>query len=224
MSEFLEWVIVAFPTVIGFMQLVFPIQSPKRAHRVCVLVVCIVFSVLIWWQQRAARIEHENEFSKLPTKEDIQKLPTAGDIVKEFRRFEPSSIGSKPWGLTDEQLAKLTERVAVYAPFSAESDLITAVMGDPSSIKFAHRLAIAFRLAHWKGVENDGFGQAVFNGPIEGVIVQIRDKDDRPPGLKEFAVTLREFGIEPFGQIVPTLPRDTFHIVVGSRPSEPTRP
>ena len=218
-SHWLEWAVVAVPIIVGLMQWVIPIRDPKRSHKVSVLIGCVLFSILIWWQQNAARQEHLSEFSKLPTKDDLKRLPSASEIVREFKRIAPAGVNQTPWGLTDEQLAKLTERVSVYAPFVAErnSGLVSCVMGDQDGLKFAQRIANAFRAAHWKGT--DGVGQGVFGGVVEGVIVQIRDKDDHPPGLSEFVQTLRESGIDATGQIDTSIPHDEFHILVGSRPS-----
>lgn len=221
LARALEWAVVAVPTVIGLIQWLISIREPKRLHRNFLLVGCLLFSALIWWQQGVARQEHSREMGNLPTKEDIKKLPTASDIVKEFQRFAPGTVNETPWGMTDEQLLRLSQRVSIYASFTPDKgDLITAVLGDHDSIKFAQRLAAAFRAAHWKNVGGSGFGQAIFDGPIQGIVIQIRDKEDRPPGLSEFVSTLRESGLEPTGQITPSLPRDEFRIIVGSRPSQ----
>ena len=74
LSEWLEWAVVAVPIIVGLMQWVIPIREPKRSHRVSVLIGCILFSVLIWWQQRAARQEHSLEIANLPTREQLTKL------------------------------------------------------------------------------------------------------------------------------------------------------
>jgi hypothetical protein len=159
--------------------------------------------------------------ARLPTKDDLKRLPTASEIVGEFKRVAPAGVNQTPWGMTDEQLAKLTERISIYAPFSSErGGTVTAVLGDADSLKFAERLAAAFKAAHWKGFQGTGFAQAVFNKPVEGIIINLRDKEDQPAGLSEFVQTLRESGIEPTGNINPEVPKDDFWITVGSRPSK----
>ena len=85
LARALEWAVIAVPTVIGLVQWLISIKKPKRFHRTLVLVGCIVFSAMIWWQQGVARVEHSQEMGNLPTKEDIKKLPTAADIVRNFK-------------------------------------------------------------------------------------------------------------------------------------------
>lgn len=201
------------------MQWVFPIAEPTQKHRRIVAAICVCLSALIWWQQQAARQEHVRELGNLTTKDDLKKLPTASEIVGEFKRVAPAGVNQKPWGLTDEQLAKLTERISIYAAFSPEKgDLITAVMGDTDSMRFGSRLAIAFTNAHWKGFKGGDISQAMYSQPFEGVVFHIRDKGDRPPGLEEIIQTFKEAGIPVSGYIDPQAPKDEFRINNGLRP------
>jgi class 3 adenylate cyclase len=130
-------------------------------------------------------------------------------------------VNQLSWGMTDDQLLTLSRRLSPFASSSPKKgDLITAVLGDQDSVKFAQRLVGAFRAAHWDGVGGSGFGQAIFNGPVQGIVIQLHAADDRPPGLNEFVTTLRESGIEPTAQLLPeSVPPNEFRIVVGSRPS-----
>jgi hypothetical protein len=221
LREVLEWAVIAIPVVVGFAQWVIPIRQPKRSHRLAVFIGCALFSVLIGWQQHIARQEHLSEMAKLPTKDDLKRLPTASEIVTEFKRIAPAAINQSPWGMTDEQLTRLTERISIYAPFSSErAGSITAVVGATDSLKFAERLAAAFKAAHWKGFQSTDVAQGVFTQPVEGIIINLRDENDQPAGLSEFVQTLRESGIEPKGNIDPAVPKDEFWITVGSRPSK----
>jgi hypothetical protein len=151
LSQWLEWAVVAVPIIVGLMQWVIPIKEPKPSHRLSVFIGCILFSVLIWCQQHAARQEHLKEFAKLPTKDDIKKLPSVSQIIDEFKRIAPAGVNQSPWGMTDEQLSTLTDRISIYAAFTSDQKgpLITCVVGDQDGFKFGERLASAFRAAHW---------------------------------------------------------------------------
>ena len=216
LSRILDWAVVWLPAIAGLVAWVSPVKEPTKKHKRLVAVGCVAFSIVLFFQQQFSRKEHEREFKNLPTKTDIAKLPSASDIVKEFKNSVPGIREKSIWGLTDAQLAKLTERESIYSSFSSGQNLINAVMGDPDSIKFADKLAEAFRAAHWTGV--DGYSQGVFTKPVQGIFLQVRDQNDKPPGFFELIQTLREAGIAPKGEIDPNIPKDEFRITVGSRP------
>jgi len=119
------------------------------------------------------------------------------------------------WGMNDERLQLLAHRMKVFASKDERGDLITAVMGDPDSMRFSSKLAGAFKKAGWKV---DGFGQAVFTNFISGVIIKLHSKESEPAGLYTLLALLRQSGIEPVGEIDQQVPEDHFRIIVGSRP------
>ena len=90
-------------------------------------------------------------------------------------------------------------------------------MGDARSYKFATNLVRAFRAAGWN-LPGEGFIQAIYPKPIEGIIIQVRSKDEIPAALQEFSSLLHESGIKPIGEIKDDLPNNTFRIIVGSMP------
>jgi hypothetical protein len=219
LSKWLEWAVVIIPVIAGFMAWVFPIQQATGRHRFFLFVGYAVFSALIYWQQQEARQEHLTEFRKLATKDDLKKIPSVSEIVGEFKRIAPAGVNQSPWGMTDAQLSKLTERISIFATFTSDrkASLISCVLGDQDALKFGERLTAAFRAAHWN--MPDGVNQIVLSGSVQGIIIQLRDKEDHPPGLSELIQTLRESGIEPTAQIDPSIPHDEFHIIIGNRPS-----
>lgn len=210
LSKSLELAVVAIPTIVGFMAWVLPIQQATWIHRLILFIGCVLFSVLIYWQQSLARKERAGEFEKLP-----------GKIASEVVKIMPKGLAQvqSRWGLSDEQLALLSRRVAPYAPAKERGDLITCSLGDPSTTRFASGLVAAFRNGGWK-LPGSGFNQAVFGAPIEGVFVKLHSKDDHVPALTEFVSTLREAGIEPRGEIDESIPAGDFQIVVGAKPEQ----
>jgi hypothetical protein len=123
------------------------------------------------------------------------------------------------WGLTEDQLKALAMRMKFYAdPNRDRGDLITCVLGDPVSTRFATQLVTTFRAAGWN-LPGSGFNQAVFSGSVEGIVVRVHSAEVRPAALLEFVRTMREFGIEPVGQIDEKISPDDFQIIVGSKPN-----
>jgi hypothetical protein len=211
LSKLLEWIVVAIPVIVGFVAWVFPIQHARATHRLSLFVGCVIFSGLIYWQQSSARRERSTEFEKPPGK-------IASEVVKIMPKDSANAKTSR-WGLTADQLALLSRRVAAYAPAKDRGDLITCSLGDPSATKFAAGLVAAFRNAGWK-LPGSGYNQAVFGAPIEGIFVKLHAEDDRVNALSEFVATLREAGIEPKGEIDGNIPAGEFQIVVGAKPEE----
>ena len=131
----------------------------------------------------------------------------------------PVTVNTPPQlcGLPQGQLVVLSERLAKHATDEVKRVLITCVLGDPESAKFASDLVLAFRNAGWS-LPGTGLAQAVFASPISGIRVQLAAKDANPPGLSDLVVTLREAGIEPVGEVMSSVNPNEFKILVGSRP------
>ncbi|HEV1995170.1 MAG TPA: hypothetical protein VGR03_12645 [Candidatus Acidoferrum sp.] len=128
-----------------------------------------------------------------------------------------SMLAGQRWGLNAEQLVSLARRMTPYAPEKERGDLITCILGDPDSIKFATSLVAALRSAGWK-LPGSGFGQAVFSGDVEGVVIKLNSTADKPPGLFDFVTSLREAGINPVGLVDPKVPPNEFQIIIGRKP------
>lgn len=126
--------------------------------------------------------------------------------------------GNGHWGLNDEQLSLLSRRLAPFAQQKDRGDLITCVLGDSASTRFAVNLVAAFRKAGWN-LPGSGYNQSIFSGVVEGIILKVNSKDAKPLGLLEFVMTMREAGIEPVGEIDTSIPPENFRIVVGLKPS-----
>src|SRR4051794_23785877 len=110
MVAILDWLVVVLPTVGGIVMVVFPVRKPTIAYRVIVLATCAILSALIWWQQSVARQQQSGEFEKLPAK-----------IADEVVKILPKGSGgqsSSTWGLTNQQLALLSQRMKPYASSS----------------------------------------------------------------------------------------------------------
>lgn len=126
-------------------------------------------------------------------------------------------IAREKWGIDNEHLAILSQRESKYASQRDRGDLITCILGDPDSTRFAQTLVAVFRAANWH-LTGSGLNQAIFGGVVEGVIVKLHSKDSSPPGLAEFVITMRESGIEPKGEIDEKIPPEEFQIIIGRKP------
>lgn len=80
LDSVLDWAIVAIPALAGLAAWFVPVKESTKIHKTILLLGCIVFSGLIYFQQDRARASHFREFSNLVTKTDVSKLPTVGDI------------------------------------------------------------------------------------------------------------------------------------------------
>ncbi len=142
---------------------------------------------------------------------------TGPEVSKELGDIK-NLLQQQHWGLNAEQLLALSRKMAPFAKLEERGDLITCVLGDPDSTRFATSLVAVFRAAGWK-LPGSGFNQAVFSGTVEGVIIQLHSKEDKAFGLLEFVTSLREAGITPVGQIDDSVPSGEFRIVIGRRPT-----
>ena len=126
--------------------------------------------------------------------------------------------GPKPWGFGRDGLEKLTARMKMLPPPKpiAGHDILTAAMGDPDSMRFAGDLVFALRAAGWD-LPGSGMSQAVFSGPVEGVVFVVPSKDITTT-MNAFFQLLNQEGIPSHAELDATLPAGTFRIVIGSRP------
>jgi len=157
--------------------------------------------------------------AELPEESPVPRVPaneSMGEISRGLADLRSLLIGQR-WGLTAEQLITLSKRLSLYAMPKARGDLITCVLGDPDSTKFALSLVSAFRSAGWN-LPGSGYNQAVFSGNPIGVIVKLNSRESKPAGLSEFVATLKESGIEPTGEVDSGVPSDEFQIILGRRP------
>lgn len=132
-------------------------------------------------------------------------------------------LGSQQWGLTADQLVRLSRAVSPYAStvngWSGGGDLITSILGNPDSNKFATALIAALRTANWN-LPGGGMSLAVFTGTPEGIIFVLHSKEDADmPVLKAFAGLLKESGIPFHGEIREDVPSGQFRIIVGAKPN-----
>lgn len=142
-----------------------------------------------------------------------QKPDNVAKGIEELKEL----IKGQSWGLTADQLTLLSRRMAPYATSRDRADLITSILGDSDSAKFAISLVAAFRASGWK-LSGSGFSQAMYSGNPVGIIIQLHSRDSSPRALSEFVTTLREAHIEPVGEIDDKVPAGDFRIIVGRKP------
>lgn len=154
--------------------------------------------------------------------------PTTGgvpseEIVKGIADIK-RLLGSQQWGLTAEQLVMLSRRMAPFATQvnswvgSPGEDLITSVLGNPDSNRFATSLIAALRSSGWN-LPGSGMSLATFTGNPRGVIFILHSRDDADlPVLNQFAATLKEGGISYHGELRDDVPAGQFRLIIGSKP------
>jgi hypothetical protein len=94
LSECLEWAVIALPTVAGLMLLIWPITEPRRSHKILILVSCVLFSGLIWWQQSFTRREHSREVADLSRNiatQVVEKMPDNSKILERLSKASDAS-------------------------------------------------------------------------------------------------------------------------------------
>jgi hypothetical protein len=173
---------------------------------------------------RKASTEEVTKEPGVPVKSKAKAKPatqenqgTGADVSKQLNDIK-SMLSQQHWGLNAEQLVALSRRMAPFAQLKERGDLITCVLGDPDSTRFATSLVAAFRSAGWN-LPGSGFSQAVFSGNVEGIVIQVHSREDKALGLLEFVTTLREAGINPIGELNPNIPVGEFQIIVGRKPA-----
>lgn len=166
---------------------------------------------------------------KAPSTAPTTDVPSKGaapnskdDITKGLDEIKKMIEGQR-WGLTADQLVVLAQRMAPYASTfngwsSSGGDLLTAVLGNPDSTKFAISLVAALRSVGWN-LPGSGFAQAVFGGNPEGIIIQLHSREDaNTPILNQLLGTLKEAGIQVHGELQDSIPPTQFRIIIGARP------
>jgi len=202
-----------------------PPRKPKHLFYLCVFGALTFAAVSVALAQKwRSDIEQAQLQGKLDSSLkgiDRTTHQIAADM-KEVRKFLPAGTVQqtqtvKPWNLSADQLVLLSRRVAPFATKLERGDLITCVLGDRDSTRFAESLVAAFRAAGWV-LGGSGYNQAVYSGLPTGIVVKLHSKESAPPALGEFVATLREAGIEPSGLIDASVPENEFQIIVGARP------
>ncbi|HEX7401947.1 MAG TPA: hypothetical protein VF369_07190, partial [candidate division Zixibacteria bacterium] len=97
--------------------------------------------------------------AKKLTKPEDESLKNVERGISELK----SLIAGQTWGLNAEQLISLSRRMSSFAKPEDRGDLITCVLGDSDSTKFAVNLVGAFRTAGWQ-LPGSGFNQTIFSG------------------------------------------------------------
>jgi len=148
-------------------------------------------------------------------RDDLKDKESLKNIEKGISELK-GLVAEQKWGLSAEQLISLSRRISVLHKPEDTGDLITCVLGDPDSTKFAVNLVGAFEVAGWR----NSLSQAIFSGNPTGIIIKLNSQQSDPPGLREFVGILREAGIEPTGEVDSKVPSDHFKIIVGRKPEK----
>ncbi len=113
-----------------------------------------------------------------------------------------------------------TEAMVNPPPPNEQKPFITCVLGDRQSIRFAAKLAAAFKNAGWK-IKGEGYYQAISEPVDEGVKFHVHSRTENIPVLNILAATLQVFGIQPVGYVREQIPPGQFDIVIGLKPKQP---
>jgi hypothetical protein len=142
-------------------------------------------------------------------------------VNKGIQELKSLIVGQR-WGLSAEQLVVLSRMMAPYASvfnsWQGGGDLITAILGNQDSTRFALNLVASLRSAGWN-LPGSGFSQAIFTGNPVGLIVQIHSRDDaNMPALNQLLAIVQEDKIQFHGEIADTVLAGQFRIIIGARP------
>ena len=181
-------------------------------------------------QEHAARVDAEKKLTSVPLQFQVTETDPQARAEIAALRSENKTLKvqldeikkSTSWGPTDEQFNVITSNLRTIAsiesiPRDEQEPFISCVMGDAGSIRFAAKLASAFKAAGWK-IKGVGYVQAISEPVREGVAVHVHSKTDVPRALDTLVGTLKRFGIECTGYVREQLPPGHFDIDVGLKP------
>jgi hypothetical protein len=162
-------------------------------------------------------VHERGKINEVPGDAPSEQIAKGIDDIKRL-------LGSQQWGLSADQLVTLSRRMAPFASLinewidSSRGDLITSVLGNSDSYKFATGLIATLRSAGWN-LPGNGMSVALFSGNPQGVIFVLHSRDDANlPVLNQFAATLKEAGVAYHGELRDDVPAGQFRIVIGSKP------
>jgi len=169
-----------------------------------------------------ARKTNRLQSTKTEPKNVSEAPPTDKRLEKGIEDIK-SMLGSQRWGIPAEQLVTLTRRMSPFASTVNNwtmngGDLITSILGNQDSNRFASGLIAALRAAGWN-LPGSGMTLAVFTGNPKGLIVLLHSKEDaNSPILDQLLGTLKESGVQFHGELRDDIPAGQFRILVGSKP------
>jgi hypothetical protein len=142
-------------------------------------------------------------------------------IAKDLREIKNMIVGQR-WGLSADQLVSLARRMAPFAPtfnsWNSHGDLVTSILGNQDSTRFAGSLVAALRSAGFN-LPSAGYAQAIFSGIPEGIIVTLHSREDADTAaLNQFVAAIKDAGIEIHGEIQDQVPTGQFRIIIGAKP------
>lgn len=238
LDKILEWAVVVAPTILGLVVAVPPVDNPRsRKWRWGIVVVTVIMSALIWWQQRRADDAHEKEVQTQTqairdVAINIAKSNTAlqtqmaswlrqGGAAKEIagrvagilsaRRIDPATA------------ARLT-RVLRNSPKPSSVTIVT-VLGDTEAFQYAVQFLDILRSAGWTvlGPQQGRYvcpPKPTACRPLTGLAIQIADSNHVPPGANELVGALKSAGIHVIGMTRHLNANDSpIQLIVGSKPS-----
>ena len=112
--------------------------------------------------------------------------------------------------LIGEQAQKVTTSLKKH---SSQTVMLTSVMGDGEAFQFATDIKSVLEAGGWKV---DGVNQAVFSGPIKGVLIKVAI-DPPPEQALWLFEALKAGGLRSSGMLDKQLPPDRFELLVGSK-------
>lgn len=186
-------------------------------------------------QEHGARVEAEKKLTSAPLQFQVTETDSQARAEIESLRSENEKLKaqldevkkSSKWGPTDEQFTVIASNLRTIAsiepiPSDEQDPFISCVMGDAGSIRFAAKLADAFKKAGWK-LKDVGYVQAISSPVREGVAVHVHSETNIPRTLDTLVGTLKSFGIECTGYIREQLPPGHFDIDIGLKPESSTQ-
>jgi hypothetical protein len=164
----------------------------------------------------------KNEQASKGTHENPDKVQNDTNSFSKGIQELKSLIVGQHWGLNADQLVVLSQRMLPFAAtvntWQGGDDMVTAILGNQDSMKFAFNLVMALRSAGWN-LPGSGFSQAIFTGYPTGFIIQIHSREDATmPIVKQLVATMQQDNIQVHGEIADKVPPGQCRMIVGAKP------
>lgn len=145
---------------------------------------------------------------------DTRKLEQVRrDLDKTNKRTDEIEARLSPRRLTPNQKQQLLSHLKANPTAAVK---VTSVSGDAEGHDYATDLKNVFLEAGWK-VNYLSF--AIFGGQIpRGIIVQVKDPNDLPPGTHTLVNSLDQIGIAFRAERVSKMETNELHLIVGAKP------
>jgi hypothetical protein len=139
----------------------------------------------------------------------ISELATK-EISRSRVAIENINVKSISRGISQIDKIKMIDNLK---KFENKEIILTTVLGDTEAFQFAEQIKEVFVQSGWKV---DGISQALYNKPVNGIIIKIKSKE-LPPHIKAIVKSLNLIGMKPTAWLDSNYTEGKVEIIVGTR-------